>query len=96
MRLSKFEVKTIKDTILNHIQDAKILLFGSRIYDNRKGGDIDILVQTSSKVSLKDKIDILTQLEISGIERKVDLIFKTPYIKEQNIVKTALREGILL
>jgi len=96
MRLSNFEIETIKNTILDYIQDAKIFLFGSRVYDNKKGGDIDILVQTSLKVTLENKIDILTQLEILGIERKVDLIFKTPYTKEQNIIKTALKEGVLL
>jgi len=31
-----------------------------------------------------------------GIERKVDLLFQTPYTKEQNIFETAKNEGVLL
>jgi len=96
VRLSTFEVNIIKNTILKYIEDAKILLFGSRVYDNKKGGDIDLLVETSHNISLKEKINILTQLEMQGIQRKVDLLFKTPYTKKQNIIQTALKEGILL
>jgi len=96
MRLSKDEIDIIKNVIGKYINDAKIVLFGSRVYDYKKGGDIDLLVQTQENVKLNDKIKILTNLELKGIERKVDIVFKTPYIKEQNIVKTALKEGIVL
>jgi len=96
MRLSLTEIEIIKSTILKYTKDTIILLFGSRVYDNKKGGDIDLLVQTSSNIKLKDKIKILTVLEINGIDRKVDLLFKTPYIKEQSIFKTALKEGVVL
>jgi len=96
MRLTKDEIKIIKETITNRLDDAKITLFGSRVYDDKKGGDIDILVQTNQKVSLKKQLEILSQLEIKGIERKVDLLFQTPYTKEQNIFETAKNEGVLL
>lgn len=96
MRLTKDEIKIIKETITNRLDDAKITLFGSRVYDDKKGGDIDILVETNQKVSLKKQLEILSQLEIKGIERKVDLLFQTPYTKEQNIFETAKNEGVLL
>lgn len=96
MRLTKDEIKIIKETITNRLDDAKITLFGSRVYDDKKGGDIDILVQTNQKVSLKKQLEILSQLEIKGIERRVDLLFQTPYTKEQNIFETAKNEGVLL
>ena len=96
MRLSVTETGIIKNVILKYTKDTIILLFGSRVYDNKKGGDIDLLVQTSSNITLKDKIKILTELEINGIDRKVDLLFKTPHTKEESIFKTALREGVIL
>lgn len=96
MRLTKDEIKIIKETITNRLDDAKITLFGSRVYDDKKGGDIDILVETNQKVSLKKQLEILSQLEIKGIERRVDLLFQTPYTKEQNIFETAKNEGVLL
>jgi predicted nucleotidyltransferase len=96
MRLTENEVMIIKSNILKYIKDAKIILFGSRIDDNKKGGDIDIFVQTEQIVSLKDQIKILAGFEIDGILRKVDLVLKTPAVKEQPIFKTAVSQGILL
>jgi predicted nucleotidyltransferase len=44
MRLSKDEVKILKNTLHTLNSDAKLYLFGSRLYDNKKGGDIDLLI----------------------------------------------------
>lgn len=96
MRLTTDEVKIIKNTILKHITDANIMLFGSRTDDSKKGGDIDIFVETKKKITLKDKIKVLAQMEICGITRKVDLLVKTPHSKEQSIFKTIASEGIVL
>jgi predicted nucleotidyltransferase len=96
MRLSQEEINIIKSNILKYIQDAKIILFGSRVYDYKKGGDIDIFVETNKNVSLKQQIKILVELELKGIGRKVDMIFKTPTTKEQQIFRTIYKEGIVL
>jgi len=96
MRLDKHEIQIIKSNILSLVKDADIMLFGSRVDDTKKGGDIDIFVQTKQKISIKDEIEILSGIEANGIERKVDLVFKTPYKKEQAIFQTALKEGIHL
>ena len=53
MRL-KPEIKTfIKETARNLFPDAKIYLFGSRLNDNARGGDIDILLLTNNKIETK-------------------------------------------
>ncbi len=96
MRLTQNEVKIIKFNILKYIKDAKIILFGSRVHDDKKGGDIDIFVQTNQTVTLKEQIKILANLEIDGILRKVDLVLKTPNTKEQSIFGTIYSEGIVL
>jgi predicted nucleotidyltransferase len=96
MRLSINDINIIKVNILNIISDAKIILFGSRVYDEKKGGDIDIFVQTNNIVTIKEQIMILTNIELSGILRKVDLIVKMQNSKELPIYKTAIREGIIL
>jgi predicted nucleotidyltransferase len=96
MRLLKEEASIIKKTILKYIKDAKIILFGSRVDDNKRGGDIDIFVQTNQEVTLKEQIKILTDIEMNGVLRKVDLVLKTPTSKEQPIFKTAIQEGVLL
>jgi predicted nucleotidyltransferase len=66
------------------------------MYDDKRGGDIDLLIQTNHTVDIKQQIKILAEMELKGIARKVDLLFQTPFSKEQNIVKTALKEGIIL
>lgn len=96
MRLSHQNILVLKETISKYINDPKIILFGSRVDDNRKGGDIDILVETKENIELKTQIKILAECEIQGIHRKIDMIFKTPFKKEQSIFKTAIKEGIVL
>jgi len=96
MRLSKEEVEIIKSNILKHIKDAKIMLFGSRVDDSKRGGDIDIFIQTDQIVTLKNEIDISADLERNGILRKVDLVVKAPNKKEQSIFETAVLQGVYL
>ncbi len=96
MRISQKEISIIKNAILDYIPDAKIFLFGSRVDDSKKGGDIDIFVETESDTTLKEQIKILSKIEILGVSRKVDLIVKTPKSKEQPIFQTAKKEGIVL
>jgi predicted nucleotidyltransferase len=96
MRISHEDVTLIKDVIFKYIDDATVILFGSRVDDNKKGGDIDLLIKTKKSVTLQEKIKMLTEMELKGILRKVDLLIKTPLSKEQSIFKTAEKEGIIL
>jgi len=80
----------------NSTINPKIFLFGSRVYDHKKGGDIDILVQTKQNITLNEQLKILVDIEVEGVLRKVDLLMDTPYTKKQNIFKTAIKEGIVL
>ncbi|MCV6608432.1 MAG: nucleotidyltransferase domain-containing protein [Campylobacterales bacterium] len=85
MRLSKKDIQIIKSTILEYIKDGKIYLFGSRVDDSKKGGDIDLLVETQQNIGLKEELEILSKLELNGIIRKVDLLIKTPFRKQNAI-----------
>ncbi len=95
MRLTSTEIKIIKECIKEVLKEGKVILFGSRVYDNKRGGDIDLCVEIDRKVSLGEKFKILNLLEDRGIERKVDLIFKYP-TSEGGIFKTIEKEGIKL
>lgn len=96
MRLHLSEIDIIKSTLHETIDDAKVFLFGSRTDDTKKGGDIDLFVQTHKNISLKDELKILAQMEFRGIERKIDLIIQTPQTPPQKLFETILKEGILL
>lgn len=96
MRVNNREISIIKSTLLENISDAKILLFGSRTDDSKKGGDIDLLVQTQKYISLKEELKILALMELRGIERKIDLIIESPDSVTKSIYKTARTTGIYL
>ena len=86
MRLEEKDL--IKKIIRQKLGDVKIYLFGSRMYDNKKGGDIDIYID--KKLTSKEKIELLMEFTINGIERKIDLVSKGS--KLEKIAK----KGILL
>ncbi|PZN71224.1 MAG: DNA polymerase III subunit beta [Candidatus Methylumidiphilus alinenensis] len=72
MRLADEEQLAIRETIRQADADAMIYLFGSRIDDAAKGGDIDLLV-LSKTINLMVKLDILAQLHSKLGERKFDI-----------------------
>ena len=52
MRLSKKTIKILQDNIKKSFGEVNIYLFGSRTDDTKKGGDIDIAIDTN--LSRKD------------------------------------------
>lgn len=96
MRLSKRVIEILQENMLKSFGDVNIYLFGSRTDDNKRGGDIDIFVETKQNITLKEQITILAKIEWLGVDRKVDLIIKTPDSKEQQIFNTIKKEGIVL
>jgi predicted nucleotidyltransferase len=93
MRLKDSEISAIKETITSLDQTAKIYLFGSRVYDDKKGGDIDILI-FSGKLTNRDKRRIRINLYDRIGEQKIDIVLakdlKNPF------VRLAVKEGIPL
>ncbi len=75
MRLNENEISVIKRSILGFDPDAKIYLFGSRVNDLAKGGDIDILV-ISEKIGFAEKITIKTKIFKEMEEQKLDIVVK--------------------
>ncbi len=97
VRLDLKSILLIKDTAKKIFgKNCKVYLFGSRADINRRGGDIDIFVETEKEISVRDEIEFLTILEKKGLTRKVDLIVKSPNKKDKNIYKEAKEKGVLL
>jgi predicted nucleotidyltransferase len=96
MRLDKKYIDIIKKTISDRVDDASIFLFGSRVDDRKKGGDIDLYIKTSQNITLKDELALLTKLELNGIGRKIDLIFDTPEKDRHSFFQSIKDKAILL
>ena len=76
--------------------DVKVYLFGSRINDKKRGGDIDLYVETGLKENIiQRKIKMVGKLqEILG-EQKIDIIINN-FRSDQLIYQIAKNEGIAL
>lgn len=101
MRLSEQYRTVIKQTTLEVWgNQASIVLFGSRMDDTIRGGDIDLLVNPKTKLTaqelVRNKIRFLSQLDIQLGEQKIDLIVLTDENRTMGIVRTALQTGIEL
>ena len=64
MRLSKEEIEFIKKEIKKLI-DGDIYIFGSRIDDKKKGGDVDIFIVPKEKLSVKDRVMLANEIKIN-------------------------------
>ena len=73
MRISEIEKTTIVNAILEKDRNAQIFLFGSRTDDFKKGGDIDILVQ-SDEIGLLEIVKIKSVIFKNIPEQKIDLL----------------------
>jgi len=96
MRLNKKYIKAIKETVQSRFSEAKIYLFGSRVDDTKKGGDIDLYVEVDKKPHFLDKPQILAEIKKKIKEQKIDLVFNYPNKKEELIDKKAKQNGVLL
>jgi uncharacterized protein len=73
MRLSEKEKNTFYSTIKKVDPLAQIFLYGSRVSDSLKGGDIDLLV-LSEKLTFQEKLTILVEIKEAIGEQKIDLL----------------------
>ena len=101
MRLTPSQIRAIKTTTTEIFgEDAKVWLFGSRVDDDRRGGDIDLLIQTSESDGLaltRKKIRFLSRLKTRIGEQRVDLVIKTnDQTEHPAIVKVAESTGVQL
>ncbi|MCK4799051.1 MAG: nucleotidyltransferase domain-containing protein [Spirochaetes bacterium] len=93
MRLSEKEINVIKNSILEEDKNAKVYLFGSRVDDKKRGGDIDILV-VSDRLSYSDIIDIKRRIFDEIEEQKIDIIITKDI--ETSFIELVHKTGVVL
>ncbi len=93
MRLTNREIEIIKYQTFRLFKDSEIYLFGSRIDDNKKGGDIDLYIIPKNREDIfRKKLLLKTRLE-DLLFKPVDTIVQMD--KNRYIEQEAIR-GILL
>ena len=78
MRLSDYERTSIREAVTNFIPDAKILLYGSRTDDAKRGGDIDILILTDHDLDMRTRLKIEARMWEKIGEQKIDILIEKP------------------
>ena len=99
MRLTDTQIAAIR---LNTVQlaghAARVWLFGSRVRDDARGGDVDLLLELDEAVAepaqQAARLAALASRAMYG--RKVDVLIKAPNLKLLPIHSIALAEGIRL
>ncbi|MCF6173297.1 MAG: nucleotidyltransferase domain-containing protein [Campylobacteraceae bacterium] len=96
MRLTNFEQQMIKKAFIETFESGKILLFGSRVDDSKRGGDIDLYLIPNKKFDdeRKRKIKFLIKLDEYIGEQKIDVIMAKD--KNRLIEQEALKYGVKL
>lgn len=95
MRLKEEEIRAIRRSFETTFQGGELYLFGSRVDDSKKGGDIDLYVVPHDATELvKKKIAFLVDLKQRIGEQKIDVVID----RRQNrpIDRVARKEGVLL
>lgn len=99
MRLTESAITVIRKTIRQQAgEQAHIKLFGSRLDDSKRGGDIDLLVTLPTDIEnpamLAARISAELHRQLNG--RKVDILLQAPNLQELPIHKVAEAQGIEL
>jgi len=74
MRIKQEIVDFTLAYVKNNFTGAKVYLFGSRTDDNKKGGDIDILILSKERLSISDLSKLRIELYKKIGEQKIDLV----------------------
>jgi len=95
MRLTSREVQIILKVARDiYGSGVEVYLFGSRIDDNKRGGDIDLLIRNfGSRKSILERIRMVARLKLILGDRKIDVIGD---YEDNAVSREALLTGIRL
>jgi predicted nucleotidyltransferase len=96
MRLTPFEINTIKTSAKKYFgDDVNVLLFGSRVDDTQRGGDIDLYIISPLKTeAYQNKLKFLVDVQLTLGEQKIDVVIASD--STRLIEQVALKNGVAL
>lgn len=95
MRLNKVQQQIIRQSVGRYDSDAEIILFGSRVNDKLRGGDIDLLIR-SDRLDEQDLWPIRRDILDTIGWQKLDLILEKKNGDLRPISCIALETGVSL
>ena len=99
MRLTPEQIQAIRTGVVDVAgRDARVWLFGSRIHDQTRGGDVDLLLELEQPVSEPAQLAARLSARVSRAMygRKVDVVVKAPKLMQLPIHTIALQKGVRL
>lgn len=99
MRLPASQEQLIKNTVTRVLgTENRVWLFGSRVNDEMRGGDIDLLVETDAQFPNRAKVlcKLYGALIFALGDRKIDVLLKDGRTAEAPIFNIAKRTGMQL
>jgi predicted nucleotidyltransferase len=101
MRITETERRVLRDEARKAFgADSKVFLFGSRVDDARRGGDIDLLVETGNMghaAVFEAQLRFLARVKLALGEQKIDVLVDYPDRKSRpEILRIARAEGVQL
>lgn len=99
MRLSQQTQKIIRDTVREIFgTEANVKLFGSRINDDARGGDIDLLVELPSITAEIERktMQLTARLQLRIGDQPIDILVLDPSTPRQSIHEHASATGVKL
>ncbi len=96
MRLTTDQIELIQ-TAVHDVAGSKATawIYGSRLDDSRRGGDVDLLVQSSPQIGLLQRARIKTRLE-SQLGLPVDVLAASDEGTFSPFVTIAMAQGVRL
>ena len=76
VRLKKEEILVLKQTVQDLSNDAQLFLFGSRVDNTKRGGDIDLLILSDS-LNRKDLRKVRVEFFKHLGEQEFDIVLDT-------------------
>jgi predicted nucleotidyltransferase len=99
MRISK-EAQSIIYTIAHDIfgSDIRVKVFGSRLDDQARGGDIDLLIESSKPVSdaRYKSLQLVARLQLLLGDQAFDVLVIDPLTDKYPVHVEALKQGVEL
>jgi len=99
VRLTQPQVKAIKSATAEIFgPDTRVWLFGSRADDSRRGGDVDLLVETDQALDDPGRLAARLSARVSRgmYGRHVDVVVRAPGMAEQPRHQIARAQGVRL